>query len=37
MEDVMADGDVCSELGGNENILCKYLIQKRGGGRLTLK
>ena len=37
MEDVMKDGDVNSELGCDENVLFKYLIQKQSGGKLTLK
>ena len=37
MEDLMADGDVCAEFGGDANSLYNYLVQKRGRERLTLK
>ena len=37
MEELMDDGDVCFELGCNKRSLYKYMIQKRSGGRFTLK
>ena len=37
MEDLMADGDACTEFGGDADSLYKHLVYKRGGGSLTLK
>lgn len=37
MEEIIVDGDVILEMGGFSMDGYKYLIQKRSGGRLTLK
>ena len=37
MEELMIDGDVCLELGNDASDAYKYMIQKRSGGKLTLK
>ena len=37
MEEIIVDGDVISDIGGISMDMYKYLIQKRSGGKLTLK
>ena len=37
MDDIMQEGDVNNELGGDAYNLYKYLIQRKGGWKLTLE
>ena len=37
MDNITQEGDVNNELGGDLYDLYKYFIQRKGGGRLTLK